>query len=77
MGQMDSAGRVVIPAGFRRQLKLEPGDQVALVLDGASVRVMSTAEAVRRAQALVQRYAGRASLAQELIADRRRDASDE
>ena len=78
MGRIDSAGRVVIPATFRKHLGLEPGAEVSLVLEEGSLRVMSTAEAIRRAQRIVQQYVpADRELASELIADRRREAEDE
>ncbi|MBX3269861.1 MAG: AbrB/MazE/SpoVT family DNA-binding domain-containing protein [Sandaracinaceae bacterium] len=78
MGRIDSAGRLVLPARFRKKLGLNAGDEVTVVLEESSLRVMTPAEAIRRSQELVRRYvpAGR-RLSQELGAERRREASRE
>ncbi len=76
--KLGEAGRLVIPAEFRRALGLEAGDEVLVVLDGDELRILTAREAVRRAQALVGRYvAATTSLAEELIAERRASAYDE
>ncbi len=76
--RLGEAGRLVIPAEFRRALGLEAGDEVLVVLDGDELRVLTARQAVRRAQALVGRYVDPAtSLADELIAERRTAAYDE
>lgn len=46
-------GSVVIPAEYRRELGLEPGDEVIIRLEEGELRILTRAEAVRRAQALV------------------------
>jgi len=71
-------GRVVIPASYRDALGLREGDEVTLWLDEDEVHIIPTARVLKRAQALVRRYipAGR-SLADELIAERRREADRE
>jgi AbrB family looped-hinge helix DNA binding protein len=69
-------GRLVIPAKYRKALGLKPGDEVVLVLEEDEIRVVSTRQAIARAQAMVRQYipAGR-SLSQELIRERREEAS--
>lgn len=69
-------GRLVIPAKYRKALGLKPGDEVVLVLEEDEIRVVSTRQAIARAQAVVRHYIpeGR-SLAQELIRERREEAS--
>ena len=72
--RIDSGGRVVIPAEFRRALGVEAGDEVVVVLEGGEVRVLSLQQAVARAQALVRRYVPEGtSLVEELVADRREE----
>jgi AbrB family looped-hinge helix DNA binding protein len=76
--KIGEGGRVVIPAEFRRSLGIETGDQVVLVLEEGSVRMLTPREAVRRAQALVRAYVPKGrSLSDELIAERRREAERE
>ena len=69
-------GKLVIPAAIRRTLGLERGDTVLVDVADGELRVRSLARAIERAQALVRRHvpAG-VSLADELIAERRREAA--
>lgn len=74
--RVDRHGRVVIPAEYRRALRLEEGDTLVLQLDDGLLRLMTRAEAIRRAQTLVTRHTGgKASLVDELTADRRAEAA--
>ncbi len=75
---VNAGGRIVIPAAYRRALGIKQGDEVILRLEDGEVRIITPAQAIRRAQALVRRYvpAGR-SMADELIAERRIDAARE
>jgi AbrB family looped-hinge helix DNA binding protein len=69
-------GRLVIPAAYRKALGLKPGDEVLLILEEGEIRVISTRQAIIRAQALVRRYIPQErSLSEELILDRREEAS--
>jgi AbrB family looped-hinge helix DNA binding protein len=47
-------GRVVIPAEFRRQLGLKPGDPLVVRLDEDGVRIESRQAAVRAARRMVR-----------------------
>jgi len=69
-------GRLVIPAAYRKALGLKPGDEVLLVLEDGEIRVVSTRQAIARAQTLLRRYVpeGR-SLSEELIQERREEAA--
>ena len=75
---INSGGRVVIPASYRRALGLRAGDEVILRLEDGEVRILTRARAIRSAQSLVRRYipAGR-SLSDELIAERRSESANE
>ena len=71
-------GRLVIPAEYRRELGLEPGDEVIIRLEDGELRILSRAEAVKRAQELVARHVKKNhSLVDELSAERREEASRE
>ena len=67
-------GRVVIPAGYRKSLGVQVGDEVILVLENREVRILTQQRAIEKAQALVRRYVpeGR-SLVDELIRERREE----
>ena len=75
---IDKAGRVVIPAAYRRILGLDGGGHVLMVLEDGEVRLIGRDAAVRRAQALLARYAPKSGrVSDELIADRRAEAAGE
>ena len=77
--KLTNGNRVVIPAAIRKSLGLNVGDAVTLVLqDNGEVRLLTQAEAIRQAQALVRQNvpAGR-SLVEELLAERREEAGRE
>jgi AbrB family looped-hinge helix DNA binding protein len=78
VGRIDSAGRLVIPSRFRKRLGLRSGDEVTVVLEGTTLRVMSTAEAIRQAQALVRQYIpAQRRLSRELMSERHQAAARE
>ena len=72
---IDAAGRLVVPAPYRRALGIGDGDDVLLRLDGDELRLLSRTVAVRKAQAIVRRSVPEGvSLVDELLAERRREA---
>ena len=69
-------GRLVIPAKYRQALGLKSGDEVLLTIEDGEIKVVSTRQAVARAQALLRRYIPKGrSLSEELIKGRREEAS--
>lgn len=78
LAKLGEGGRLVIPAEYRRAMGVETGDELVLILEDQSLRVLTPREAVRRAQARVRSYIpeGR-SLSDELIAERRRESKRE
>ncbi len=76
--KLTEGGRVVIPAEYRKALGLKVGDEVLLQLQDGEVRLLSLSHAIRRSQELVRRYVPEdRSLAEELIAERRRESTRE
>ena len=75
---IDKAGRVVIPASFRKALGINPGDEVVLRLEEDELRITAQKHRLDRARRLVRKYIkpGR-SLADELVAERREAARKE
>ncbi|MDQ7801245.1 MAG: AbrB/MazE/SpoVT family DNA-binding domain-containing protein [Armatimonadota bacterium] len=71
-------GRLVIPAPYRRQLGLRPGDEVVVRVEAGELRVLTVSQALARARALLGSYVspGR-SLARELVSERREEAARE
>ena len=71
-------GRVVIPAEHRRALGLEVGDEVIIRVVDGELRILTRAEAIRRAQSLVRRKVKKGrSLVDELTNERRTEAANE
>ena len=71
-------GRIVIPAEYRRALGLKPGDSVLVDLRNDEIRLVSTRAAIARVQKSVRNYVPkRVSLSDELIRERREEASRE
>ena len=71
-------GRVVIPADYRRALGLKIGDEVILRVADGEVHILTRAQALKKAQALVRKHVSkRKSLVRELIQERRGEGADE
>lgn len=71
-------GRIVIPVAFRKALGIKTGDEVVITLENDEIKVISSRQAVARAQTLVRSYIpeGR-SLSDELIRERRNESKYE
>lgn len=76
--KMVEGGKLVIPAAFRREMGIGPGDTVIVELDQGELRVRSLPLAIRRVQERLRELnpEGRL-LSEELIADRRSEAARE
>ncbi|MFY9825789.1 MAG: AbrB/MazE/SpoVT family DNA-binding domain-containing protein [Thermoanaerobaculia bacterium] len=79
MAKLGEGGRLVIPVEYRKELGVETGDELVLLLEDKSIRVLTPREAIRRAQAIIRSYIpeGGPRLSDELIEDRRREAKRE
>lgn len=72
--KLGDGGRLVIPAKYRQALGLKPGDEVVLLLEEREIRIVSTRQAIKQAQALVRRYVPEdRNLSEELIQERREE----
>ena len=74
--KVDRAGRIVIPAEFRKALGVEPGKQLMMRVTEPGFMEVWTAEYwIRKAQETVRQYVPEdVSMVDELIAERRREA---
>jgi AbrB family looped-hinge helix DNA binding protein len=76
--KMEAGGRVVIPSPFRKAMGLEEGSTVLAWVEDGELHLVSPKVAMRHAQELAQRaVAGGASMADELLAERREEAKRE
>ncbi len=72
MARVTEGGRIVIPASVRKQLNLSVGDEVVMLVRDREIVLLSRAEALRRAQAIVARRVPRERrLVEELLEERR------
>ena len=68
----------MIPAALRRALKIETGDKLILYVKDGELRLYTNSMAIEHAQELVQKNVPEdVNLADELIADRRREVAQE
>ena len=75
--KMSEGGRVVIPIEIRQALGLKEGDAILWELLDGEARITTRLQRIRQAQALVRKHVTPdISLADELIADRRLEASN-
>lgn len=72
-------GRVSIPAAYRRELGVGPGDELIARFEDGELRLTSPKLALERARRILGRYPKKdgESLADSLIADRRAEAARE
>lgn len=76
--KVSPGGRIVVPAQARKALGLKVGDSVLLECDDRGITITPRISALREAQSLVKKkLGGGASLAEELIRERRREAGRE
>jgi AbrB family looped-hinge helix DNA binding protein len=76
--ELGAGGRVVIPAKMRAALGIKVGDRLNVRLEGNELRIYTYQEGLRRAQEIVKRFVPEGSnLADDLIAERRREAASE
>ena len=59
--RITSKGQITIPHQVRRDLGLEPGDEVDVQVDGESARIVRVAGVPTRGQRLVSRLRGTAT----------------
>lgn len=76
---LDSAGRLVLPAGVRKALGVGPGSRMLLLVEGQAVKLTPMREGIRRAQALLApcRPKDGHSAVDDLHADRAAEAARE
>jgi AbrB family looped-hinge helix DNA binding protein len=71
-------GRIVVPANIREALGLKPGDSVVMYVEDHALHLSTRENFLKRTQDRAQRFfAPGRSLADELIAERRAEASKE
>jgi antitoxin PrlF len=78
MVRVGSNGRFVIPSEVRKMLGLEEGDELLVRVVDDEIRITTPEAAIARAQRIVRRHvAAHHSLVDELISERREEATEE
>ena len=67
----------MLPAGVRRALSLEPGDELVARVDDDGVRLVSRRALARRARGTLTQLAPERDLVAELLSERRAEAERE
>ena len=76
--KMGTNGRLVVPAGLRREIGLTDGKTVLLETVEGELRVRPMEDVVQHAQERLRKFlGGKKSLSKELIAERRAEAGRE
>jgi AbrB family looped-hinge helix DNA binding protein len=75
---IDNVGRILIPAAIRKTLSIFPGDRLVVRMENETLRLLTRAQAIALAQALVRPHVAEGrSLAEELLAERRRETAED
>lgn len=75
---IDEAGRLVVPARFRRALDIQGRQQLIMGLEGDTIRLRTPSAALARLQAIARRHwKGSGSVVDEFILERRAEAARE
>ena len=73
--RVDPAGRVVVPAGFRKALGIRNGQELLMSLDDGFVRLQTIDAALERVREIARKKrTGRTSVVDEFIAERPAEA---
>lgn len=76
--RVDNAGRIVVPARFRKSLGLASGDPVTISLEGDVLRIRTLQAALEKARAVMRKKnPKKRSAVDELITERRAEAAKE
>jgi hypothetical protein len=72
---LDETGRILLPARILESWSAVPGEELLVRLEGDELRVLTRSAGLRLAREVLRKYPrGDKSMADELIAERRRDA---
>ena len=76
--EVGDAGRIVLPAAFRKRLGIREGDVLTAEIVDGDIVLTPLDSGIRKAQAIVRRYVPQGvSLVDELLEERRREAERE
>ena len=70
-------GRIIIPAILRKQLHLQPGEELVIRVENEELHIFSIQHALKKAQGLVRKYSKNKNLVNELKSMRKDDSRHE
>jgi AbrB family looped-hinge helix DNA binding protein len=76
ISQVSAGGRIVIPADIRREMGIQLGDQVILSYHDGELHITTRKQRLQQAKAIVKAGTDKASLAEQLVKERRAEAND-
>jgi bifunctional DNA-binding transcriptional regulator/antitoxin component of YhaV-PrlF toxin-antitoxin module len=71
--KLGNDGRIIIPVLCRKYLQLQAGEELIIHIEKDELHISSLKNALKKAQARVQRYAKSKSLVEKLILTRQED----
>ncbi|MGD0892536.1 MAG: AbrB/MazE/SpoVT family DNA-binding domain-containing protein [Terracidiphilus sp.] len=75
---LGESGRIVLPAGIRKELGLKTGDRLTVTNDGGEIRILSRKMAVEGIRADIMKKRGSLKgILDEFLAERREEAARE
>jgi len=76
--KLGDAGRLVIPARYRKELGVSEGDRLVIRMTEGRLEIMTPQQAVETARGIIRKYIPKGrKLSEELIAERRKEAARE
>jgi AbrB family looped-hinge helix DNA binding protein len=75
--QLGVNGRIVIPASYRKQLQLKPGDELVIHVENDELHIYTLKHSLKRVQSAVHKYAKGKSLVEKLKEMRKKDIQSE
>jgi len=74
--KLGDAGRLVIPAKYRKELGVSEGDRLVIRMMEGRLEIMTPQQAVETARGIIRKYIPKGrKLSDELITERRKEAS--
>jgi AbrB family looped-hinge helix DNA binding protein len=74
---LNENGRIIIPAALRKQLHLQSGEELVIRVENDELHIFSVHHALKKAQAVVRKFAKNKDLVKKLKSMRKEDSHHE